>query len=92
MNSDQEAILFRLLDSYSRAHCDSFLAEMFMNSSKTEYNLCFRPTKARSDSSNLYDCRYLKVSANEASLASQKGELSQPIIQILQRDLLGHGS
>lgn len=83
----EEARLFQVLDDYSRSHHQHFLAEMFLNESKTGYVLCFRPVAAERGSSSRYDCRYMQITAEEA-VAAQTGGLSLPMRSRLDKGLL----
>jgi hypothetical protein len=83
-----EEQLFKLLDDYSRTHHQCFVAEMFLNKTRTEYTVCFRPMGAEGDSSNPYACQYLRLKTEEAELAVQTNELSASMREMLGKELL----
>ena len=83
-----ESQLFELLDEYSRTRHKCFLAEMFLDKSRAEYVLCFRPTSVSKDSPSRYACRYLQIKAVDARTAGQARILSTAIKEKLDRELL----
>ncbi len=60
---------------------------MDLNAPQAYYSLCFRPTAVSKDSPNRYECRYLRISAEEVTTAGQKQVLPASITQMLDREL-----
>jgi hypothetical protein len=88
MTSPDERKLFALLDDYSKKHHRSFVAELFLNKTRTEYTVCFRPMDIESDSSNRYACQYLQLKTEEAELAVQTNEISASMREMLDKELI----
>ena len=82
-----ETKLFQLLDDYSRRHHQCFLAEFFLDGSKTNYILCFRSSTGSIDSANRYACRYLHFAAANLPAVAGAGILSPEIRQELDQEL-----
>ena len=85
--STVEARIFDLLDSYARARHQCFLAEMFLEGSKREYVLCFRPLGVEKDSAGRYCCRYLRLATQEATALGQAQALSSSLAEKLDNEL-----
>jgi hypothetical protein len=86
-----EEQLSKLLDDYSRNHHRCFMAEMFLNETRTEYILCFRPMDTKSDSPDRYACQYLRLKTEDADLAAQTNQLSISICEMLDKELIKLG-
>jgi hypothetical protein len=76
-----------MLDEYSRSRHACFLAEMDLNAAQGHYSLCFRPMGVSKDSPNRYECRYLRIGAEQVTTAGQKQVLPASITQVLDREL-----
>ena len=91
MTTREYARAFKLLDDYSRQNHQCFVAELFLDSNRIEYVVCFRPTN-ESINPDQFACRYLKIETGEFDLISQIGALPISIIEELDKELpaLGH--
>ena len=87
MTSNPDALVFKLLDNYSRERHDCFIAEFFPNAAKTEYNVCFRPVGSDRDSLNRYSCKYLRIGLAEVAALVESEMLNTHIQEMLDREL-----
>jgi hypothetical protein len=87
MSSPQEACAFTVLDRYSRSRHNCFLTEMFLDSQKKIYTLCFRPTDVTRGSANIGACRYLQISASEVNIVAEQNALTDAIRSRLDEEL-----
>jgi hypothetical protein len=73
---------FELIDQYARKQHLCFLAEMFLNRTRTEYILCFRPTKATHN-----PCRYLQLEIGIVETLEQARELNESTKALLDKEI-----
>jgi len=81
------AQLFRLLDDYARVQHHAFLAELFLNETKSEYCSCFRPLGGDESSPDRYASRYLQIAMAEVAIVVEKKVLTATLILELDREL-----
>jgi hypothetical protein len=87
MTASEYAIVFGLLDTYSRKRHQCFVAEFDLNKAKTGYRVCFRPTGSSKDSPNRYACRYLDIGLRDATVAAERKELPASVVEHLDKEL-----
>ncbi len=87
MTPDERAIVFRLLDDYSRNKHRCFVAEFFPDKVGTDYHVCFRPMRGDINSPNRYACRYVDISAQEVAEAGDRKELPVSVTALLDKEL-----
>jgi hypothetical protein len=92
MSADEYSVIFQLVDDYARMRHSCFLAELFLNETKTEYTLCFRPADASRDAATRYKCRYLRIAEEEARTAGEEKELPAAMIEKLDKELAELGT
>jgi hypothetical protein len=85
--ASSEQQLFQLLDDYSRRHHQCFVAEMFLNSERSKFILCFRSVNANGNSPDRYASRYLRVGIGEAEIAGHTNALTTLVSTMLDKEL-----
>jgi hypothetical protein len=90
MTPHERGVVFSLLDDYSRNKHQCFVAEFFLDSAKTKYHACFRPTGGSKERPR-YTCRYLDVSFEQVAEAAEKRMLPASVVELLDRELPGLG-
>lgn len=83
----EETKAFELLDDYPRREHKCFLAEMFLNKTKTEYVLCFRPVNTDRDSNNRYASSYARIAINDIQRVVKASSLPKVISNQLDEKL-----
>src|SRR5207248_11427079 len=87
LTSAQHTLLFKLFDGYSRAKHNSFLAELFPNTERTGYFLCFRPVGPNVDSINRYACEYMQLANVDVESVLTNASLPGSITELLDTQL-----
>jgi hypothetical protein len=86
MTSFERAVVFRLIDDYSRNKHQCFVAEFDFDEADNDYRLCFRPTGGTKDSPR-YACRYLHIGIRCIMEAAETKELPASMTEQLDREL-----
>ncbi|HEV2233470.1 MAG TPA: hypothetical protein VGV68_08720 [Terriglobia bacterium] len=86
MTASEHAVVFKLLDDYSRNKHQCFVAEFELDTAETYYPVCFRPTGGTKDSPR-FACRYLHIGIIEVTEAAERKELPASVIELLDKEL-----
>jgi hypothetical protein len=87
MTPSERAVVFKLLDDYSRNKHRCFVAELDFAKTENDYQVCFRPTGGTKDSPNRYECRYLRIGIRDIMEAAERKELSASVVEQLDKEL-----
>lgn len=88
MTSTEHAVLFAVLDEYSRHHYRCFVSELFLSPSLEEYVVCFRPLAT--EHTDPYRAFYLYLPRTEAELAVAEAGLTGGLKEAIDARLTDH--
>jgi hypothetical protein len=85
--NQQYAVLFSAIDDYIKVEHNCFVSECFLNSSRTEWVICARPTNKNPRPLDIYACKYFRLTLEEVEELCASNGLSSARKSKIDNDL-----
>ena len=82
----EKALLFRLIDGYSRSKHQCFVSELFLSLDESEYIVCFRPTETHPPTDRYAHC-YICIKVSEAKRIVKEDALTNNLTERFDSEL-----